>query len=377
VSDLKRKSKKSGSRGSLLFIGPRPPPISGYANIVNKLAGLIGSQDVDIKYVSSNPQVKLMPFHRQLHLVLLLPMIFVMLPLHKMVYLNANGGLGQIFDCFVVLFSRAFRKKVYLHHNSFSYIAAYEPMAALLFWLAGAKATHVVNCISMSQGLTARYSSVSRVIQAPNAGILAYERKPQKAVLNEIEPTRACVKLKIGFMGYFDQNKGVDTFSEIIAASVNNGVDVSAIAIGPSLDEALMASLKSRYGHIVDYAAPIYDEEGKAGFFNSLDMLLFPTKYKTEADPLTIHEALKLGIPVIATDLGCISEVLQDIEFCASYSQVEYIAKAIKCIDTMANTPMGRRAEIRESVKCSYNQYCDAQRLKVDLLLREIMDQHN
>jgi glycosyltransferase involved in cell wall biosynthesis len=59
------------------------------------------------------------------------------------------------------------------------------------------------------------------------------------------------------------------------------------------------------------HLGPIYGET-KERFYQHLDILLFPTKYANEAEPLVIHEALRNGIHVIACDRGAIAELLQN-----------------------------------------------------------------
>src|SRR4029077_16115808 len=59
----------------------------------------------------------------------------------------------------------------------------------------------------------------------------------------------------------------------------------------------------------VTYLGPVYDE-AKTAFYRDLDILLFPTDYANEAEPLVIHEAMRSGVHVIACDRGAISEML-------------------------------------------------------------------
>jgi glycosyltransferase involved in cell wall biosynthesis len=59
----------------------------------------------------------------------------------------------------------------------------------------------------------------------------------------------------------------------------------------------------------IDYLGPVYGNN-KDQFFRSIDVLVVPTIYKTEAAPLVCYEALAYGVPVIAFDRGAIAEII-------------------------------------------------------------------
>ena len=48
----------------------------------------------------------------------------------------------------------------------------------------------------------------------------------------------------------------------------------------------------------------------KAKFFRDTDIVLFPSSYANEAQPMVIFEALANGVPVLATTVGYIAEQL-------------------------------------------------------------------
>src|SRR5680860_532784 len=61
--------------------------------------------------------------------------------------------------------------------------------------------------------------------------------------------------------------------------------------------------------HSLDYVGPQYGADKKT-FFDSIDALIFPTRYANEAEPLTIHEAATHGLSVIAYGRGSIPEIV-------------------------------------------------------------------
>ena len=47
-------------------------------------------------------------------------------------------------------------------------------------------------------------------------------------------------------------------------------------------------------------------------FFNKIDLLLFPSWYFNEAEPISVLESHSFSTPVIAIDVGCLSEMISD-----------------------------------------------------------------
>ncbi len=55
------------------------------------------------------------------------------------------------------------------------------------------------------------------------------------------------------------------------------------------------------------YSGPLYGDE-KDAFFAGLDLFVFPTEYRFEAQPIVLYEAMAQGVPVLSVDRGCIRE---------------------------------------------------------------------
>ena len=88
-------------------------------------------------------------------------------------------------------------------------------------------------------------------------------------------------------------------------------IPIRGLVAGPFSGKALEREVMSRLSLVPDaeYVGPLYGS-AKANFLERIDVLLFPTKYINEAEPLTILEALQRGVPVIAWDRGCIRELI-------------------------------------------------------------------
>jgi glycosyltransferase involved in cell wall biosynthesis len=59
----------------------------------------------------------------------------------------------------------------------------------------------------------------------------------------------------------------------------------------------------------IKYYGPVLGD-AKKEFFAELNTFVFPTRYRNEAEPLVILEALMNGCPVVANNRGCIRSML-------------------------------------------------------------------
>lgn len=80
---------------------------------------------------------------------------------------------------------------------------------------------------------------------------------------------------------------------------------------GPFEDTETEAAVRARLADLpeVEYVGPQYGAD-KDDFYESVDVLLFPTQYENEAEPVTIHEATAHGLPIIAYARGCIGDMI-------------------------------------------------------------------
>jgi glycosyltransferase involved in cell wall biosynthesis len=170
-------------------------------------------------------------------------------------------------------------------------------------WLVGIDGTHIVLCEDMAQLLRARYASAAKIIVLSNAVFTRTEAPVAR---------RAEIRV-VGFLGNISPEKGIFEFIEVMKqlAIKEPHSSVRGLIAGkfdtPQIEETVQRALITCAN--VKYVGPKYGAE-KVRFLTDIDVLLFPSKYRNEAEPLTILEAMSYGSPVIASDRGCIKALV-------------------------------------------------------------------
>ncbi len=220
------------------------------------------------------------------------------------VYLSLSGGPGLIWEALIAWRARRAGARLLVHHHSFRYLdAPYRPMN----WLvkgAGARACHIVLCRRMGDILASRYPEVGRILVMSNAALLSAPPAPAPAQMPELRV--------IGFLSNLSPAKGMFEVLDLAAAALRTGHDFRLQIAGPFEDRQHEAEFRARLRHLpnTDYVGPVHGD-AKERFLAGLGALVFPTRYRNEAEPLVILEALRHGCPAIAFARGCIPSLLE------------------------------------------------------------------
>jgi glycosyltransferase involved in cell wall biosynthesis len=217
-----------------------------------------------------------------------------------------SGGYGQLYDLLFILVARFSGVHLYIHHHSFAYIDKFFPLMWLIALVSSPHGIHITLSDQMAERLRARYPRIERTLSCSNAGILDLEANRAASESERILRT-------IAFFGNITEEKGIFEFLELVGSLEGHQPQLRFVVAGPFWDPGLAsvvaAAVRERAN--LEYWGPKYGPD-KDAFFKEIDLLVFPSKYPHEAEPLTILEAMANSIPVIAWERGCISSLITE-----------------------------------------------------------------
>jgi glycosyltransferase involved in cell wall biosynthesis len=224
-------------------------------------------------------------------------------PSSAAMYLSLSGGLGLIYDLVLTIAARIRGRVVVFHHHSFAYLSQPNLLMKSIVGAAGIRQVHVLLSSGMKSKFKRLYPQAHHCVVVSNIAFFDFQ---------EAEPRDARLQFAtIGYLSNVSFEKGIDRFLDFMAEVRGQGSDIKALIAGPLGNEALRAYVEGRVAEIksIKYVGPVYDHQ-KTEFLSSIDLCVFPSRYRNEAQPLVILEAQMAGVPVAATARGCISEML-------------------------------------------------------------------
>lgn len=354
-------STVTGGTNAIFLIGAFPPPVHGMSSVNAAVYGhltALGSKPIRIDMAS--PTLN-RAWHARLYKIRRVAaglMSFMKSMFHAkrgVLYMGLSGGYGQAFELPFVVLARTFGLRIYLHHHSYAYLNTPHTIAGMLFRIAGRKTCHIALCEDMAQRLKRSYKAVDNVVVISNAVFINESR--------ERSHLHRTVLKTIGFLGNISYDKGILEFLDIAGKLGSEHLMVRALIAGPFQSDEVKTRVLERIDTLsnVTYVGPRYDGD-KLSFYDSIDALLFPTRYINEAEPLTIHEAMSNGIPVIARGRGCISDMIGSPAGLVVGPDDDFAARALQQLTLWRSSPEAYRDAVRHSstqflaVRASYTE---------------------
>ncbi len=300
------------SASAICLVGPQPPPRHGASAVNEAMAGCFRSAGGRVEVVNTAPSSLESAWRVRLGRLArygaALPRIrrFCREEPAGRVYQSLSGGPGLLFEALVAARVRRAGLGLWLHHHSFRYLdAPYRPMD----WLvraAGPGARHIVLGETMAEKLRARFPSIGVVLVISNA---VFVGEPLPSAADE----EGRVGFTVGHLSNLSTAKGLADVIELARLAAAGGLEMRFRIAGPfgsPAEEARYTPQLRALGN-VELVGPVFGGD-KDAFYRSVDAVVFPTRYRNEAEPLVVLEALRHGRPVIALGRGCVPDILSE-----------------------------------------------------------------
>jgi len=288
------------------MFGAFPPPVHGMAAVNSAVREALHEMQIKplvINVAGHGLNPSLVTRLRRLPRVILGLLVLAVQPKLRgaSLYMSVSGGFGQFYEIALVSLARMRGMRIFLHHHSFAYLDNRNRITHMLIQAAGTESVHIALSPDMASRLRDSYG-VDDVTSLSNAVFLA--------ATDSIGSPRVMLET-LGFLGNISPEKGVFEFLDLMLATRVANIPVRGKLAGPFQNAETEAAVRARLRELplVEYVGPRYGAD-KAVFFDGIDVLVFPTRYANEAEPVTVHEAMSHAVPVIAYGRGCISEIV-------------------------------------------------------------------
>ena len=228
------------------------------------------------------------------------------------VYQTLPGGIGIWNSLLEGVVVRVLGYRLVVHHHSYAYID--KPTFGMkMYRRLVAPQVDVVLSESMATSLCAVFDPRNvRVID--NSALLPDDFCESALRLVEV-PISRCddAPLALGQLSNLCVEKGSVELIEAARSLMEEGQNIALRLAGPMRDEETRTNferLERDFPNMVEHVGPVSDWLEKLDFYRSLDLFVFPSKYKVEAQPAVIYEAAAAGTPILSTTVGTISAQL-------------------------------------------------------------------
>jgi len=296
----------------IILIGPFPPPVHGMSKNLNIVADVLGNNSNVIR-ICTSPEtiVRSKRYHltkiRKVMSGLFKMVINCLMSRNITMYMPPDAGLGMYYSILFVVIARIMGLKIYFHHRSFSYINEFKRTMFILVKVAGKAATHIFLCQEMESKFRSKYRLRFKSLIVSNAQHVKIIEK------DKIKPVSST--FVIGHLSNLSIEKGLNDVLEIMEKLIRENYDVKLIIAGPeenSNAEHVLKNAVTKMEPHIEYRGYL-DNSQKELFFSDIDLFLFPSRYRNEAQPNVLFEANSFAVPVVSFERGCIrSDVNSD-----------------------------------------------------------------
>lgn len=278
----------------MIFIGPFPKPVHGQSLATQSMFEFFSQAGFNQKKIDvSATGIKKIIAH-------LYAFVVILFSEKTSVYISLNSNNGLILNVLLVVAARLKNSNLYLHYHAYDHIRRRSKVLYWLTKLAGKRACHIVLGQTMANDLQKSVGFELDTFVLNNSKLIEqnkFHAQPKESVI------------RLGHLSNLTKEKGL-TATIDTAIYLKNYFSIELHLAGPATSEYVNDEIqraKAAFGESLKYLGPLYGQD-KDQFYASIDYFIFPSQYKNEAEPLVVLEALAAGVPVIASNIGCISD---------------------------------------------------------------------
>jgi glycosyltransferase involved in cell wall biosynthesis len=345
----------------VLVLGLFPPPIDGQRVVTERMFQEIAQTTTALRReLDRFPRLGLLskPISAVAAALLMAP---ARLAGFSAVYLAPHSGIGLLYSSFLAAASRLFGYALYVHYHSYRNMRQRSALMALFLALCGPRAVHIVLAPPMQWGLRQYYKRARRIEVLSNSVFIP----PVMRAHNFLHR-----RIRVGHLSNLSREKGIEHVLECLRRLCARAVEVEFVIAGPATDDEtrrLLANAAVEFGDRLRYLGPLPQSDVQS-YYESIDVFLFPTMYEHEAEPLVVIDAVSLGVPVVATDRGCIGYLLQATGGLAFASE-EFVERAVDQIAAWA-ADRGALARTSERAQRRFRELHQAAQANLSDILR-------
>lgn len=209
-----------------------------------------------------------------------------------------------------------------------------------------------------------RLGAKPRKVEVVYNGVDLVRFRPAKEIREEMRKKlgiakNAIVVLTVRRLVY---KNGIDTLIDAAKIAVKKNMRIVFLVVGKGPDMESIKLQVEQFGIEANFRlAGFVSDEDLPSYYNVADLFVLPSK-SGEGLPLVALEAMACGIPIVATDVGGVREILvKDYGRLVTPNQPEMLAKAI--LDFATVDFSSRKGELRAMVEERFSWDTNVERL--------------